>query len=194
MLARALGLTRSLGESSNLLLCYYALIYFFKNDPDNYVCLTELALTTCTAIADVNSIIPSELDYGLVYLINSMIYERISPDTMQSTHSSTRDARFLFLETLYNCLHALIIRCRSPPPLSLLDLNASYPLLTEVLQYLLLPIQLYQRAMGIGPMRMSMARSSYNNARAPPACTEIMILCVNSLELYCNAGRDSHVR
>ena len=140
-----------------------------------------------------NSIIPSELDYGLVYLINSMIYERISPDTMQSTQSSTRDARFLFLETLYNCLHALIIRCRFPPPASLLDLNASYPLLAEVLQYLLLPIQFYQRAMGIGPMRMSMARSSYNNARAPPACTEIMNLCVNSLELYCNAGCGSHV-
>lgn len=51
-------------------------MYFFNNDPNNYVSLIDLALITCDALADVNAYIPSKMDICLLFLIHTMIYER----------------------------------------------------------------------------------------------------------------------
>ncbi|KAK8819290.1 hypothetical protein WA556_003841, partial [Blastocystis sp. ATCC 50177/Nand II] len=169
---------KALKESNDPLLCYLSLVYFFNNDPNNYVSLIDLALITCDALADVNAYIPSKMDICLLFLIHTMIYERISIEAMQAAQTQPRDNSFLFLETLYNCLHVLVVRY----------LKLSLPLARDVLRYLLQPIELYQKTLGASSVRMSMLRSSYTSTKTPPACSAVMELCVSALELYCNAG------
>ena len=164
-------------------------MYFFNNDPNNYVSLIDLALITCDALADVNAYIPSKMDICLLFLIHTMIYERISIEAMQAAQTQPRDNSFLFLETLYNCLHVLVVRCTVYSTPSLTDLKLSLPLARDVLRYLLQPIELYQKTLGASSVRMSMLRSSYTSTKTPPACSAVMELCVSALELYCNAGR-----
>lgn len=175
-----------------MLLCYLSLVYFFTNDSYDYVSLIDLALITCDMLADVNSSIPSKMGIGLIYLIHTMIYERISIDTMQAAQNQPRDNSFLFLEALYKCLHVLIVRCATPFTLSPTDLKLSLPLPQDVLYYLLQPIELYQKSLGAGSVRMTL-RSSTTTTKNPPACAPVMALCVSTLELYCNAGACSVV-
>ena len=98
--------------SGDLLLCYSSLAYFLNKDAP-YTCLTNLALITRNALSDINSIIPSKMDILLIFLIHSMLNERITPEELEKNPISSKDDRFLFLESIYSCVFMLVKRCSS---------------------------------------------------------------------------------
>ena len=93
-------------------MCYSALAYFLNTDAP-YTCLTNLALITRNALSDINSIIPSKMDILLIFLIHSMINERISSIELETNPVSSKDSRFLFFESIYSCVFMLVKRCTS---------------------------------------------------------------------------------
>lgn len=174
-------------RSKDLHLCYMALLHFFsKNAP--YVCLTSLALITRDALSDVNSIIPSKMDMLMVSLIWKMIKERITSEELGNPLAASKDERFLFLESLYSCLFMIVKRCKSLLNQLIIDLYMQIPVTKDVIAVLLRPIDLYSGTVG-NSNRMSILRSSMSASKIPSVLGEMVSICVQALEVYCNAGK-----
>ena len=53
------------------------------------------------------------MDILLIFLIHSMLNERITPEELEKNPISSKDNRFLFLESIYSCVFMLVKRCSS---------------------------------------------------------------------------------
>ena len=179
----------SVNESGDLVLCYHALAYFFVNNCVDYIHLTDLALIIRRSLSNTNTCIPSKMDYILIYTIYTMVRERIGGDFFKGTQCQ-RDERILFVESLYECLYALVLRCMFPPLFTHIVINLHIPISTDLLECLLYPIGLYLEFFSVGSVRMSLIRNSAGGTtnRNQPATTEILSICISALEVYSNAG------
>ena len=73
-----------------------------------YIHLTDLALIIRRSLSNNASIIPSNLDVLLVSIII-----KITQECKNELHRNEEipEVTILFLGTLYQCLHALVLRC-----------------------------------------------------------------------------------
>ena len=170
------------------MLCYHALAYFFVNKCVDYIHLTDLALIIHRSLSNTNTCIPSKMDYILIYTIYTMVRERIGNDFFKGTQQ--RDERILFVESLYECLYALVLRCRLSLFFIPVVINLHIPISTDVLECLLYPIGLYLEFFSVGSVRMSLIRNSAGGTtnRSQPATAGILSICISALEVYSNAG------
>ena len=61
------------------------------------------------------------------------------------------------------------------------------PVKNDLISFLLHPIKLYSKIIG-NSNRMSVIRSSATSNKTPSILGELVSICVQTLELYCNAG------
>ena len=111
-----LPLPCSLDQSDDLLLGFHALSYFLQTASPDYLHLTDLSLILARSLATTNSILPSKMDYLLIYAAYSTLHETIGADFFRSPRD--RHPPLLFVETLFRCLHNLLLRRRRFTPLS----------------------------------------------------------------------------
>ena len=64
------------------------------------------------------------------------------------------------------------------------------PVKNDLISFLLHPIKLYSKIIG-NSNRMSVIRSSVTSNKTPSILGELVSICVQTLELYCNAGISS---
>lgn len=111
-----LPLPCSLDQSDDLLLGFHALSYFLQTASPDYLHLTDLSLILARSLATTNSILPSKMDYLLIYAAYSTLHETIGADFFRSPRD--RHPPLLFVETLFRCLHNLLLRRGRFTPLS----------------------------------------------------------------------------
>lgn len=95
------------------MLCYHALNAFFNRNSSAmltrpYIHLTDLALIIRRSLSNNASIIPSNLDVLLVSIIINITQECKNE---LRRNEEIPEVTILFLGTLYQCLHALVLRC-----------------------------------------------------------------------------------
>ena len=87
---------------------FHALSYFLQTASPDYLHLTDLSLILARSLATTNSILPSKMDYLLIYAAYSTLHETIGADFFRSPRD--RHPPLLFVETLFRCLHNLHVR------------------------------------------------------------------------------------
>lgn len=73
----------------------------------------------------------------------------------------------------------------------IIDLYMQIPVAKDVIAVLLRPIDLYSGTVG-NSNRMSVLRSSMSASKIPSVLGEMVSICVQALEVYCNAGKAYH--
>ena len=101
---------RRLAVHSDLRLCYYALDCFF--DTNEFSLLTNLAIITRDTLSNVNSVIFWPLSSLLVNIVDRMIRLYIAEDYLKFPQLSPSPEHFAFLKAIYECIDALVARCR----------------------------------------------------------------------------------
>ena len=178
----------SVNESGDLMLCYHALVYFLRQECIDYVHLTDLALIIHRSLSNTKTCIPSKMDYILIYAIYTMVSKRIGNDFFKGAQQ--RDERILFVESLYECLYSLVLRCSHSLLFITVVINLHIPISTDMLECLLYPIGLYLEFFSVGNVRMSLIRNSAGGTtnRSQPVTAGILSICISALEVYSNAG------
>lgn len=110
------SLPPSLDRSGDLFLGYHALTYFLQTPSADYLHLTDLSLILARSLATASSVLPSKMDYLLIYAAYSTLHDHIGIDFFRSPRE--RHPPLLFVETLFRCLHNLLLRCGRFTPLS----------------------------------------------------------------------------
>lgn len=178
---------RRLAVHSDLRLCYYALDCFF--DTNEFPLLTNLAIITRDTLSNVNSVIFWPLSSLLVNIVDRMIRLYIAEDYLKFPQLSPSPEHFAFLKAIYECIDALVARCRL---LSFLSVSPSVlfmqiPLPEDVLQQLIYPMNLlHDLSRRNSPMSTSLY--ALNPSTRQPACMELISIALHALDLYCSAG------